>query len=340
MAAIARYSGGGGGGGGGGDLLAANNLSDVNNATTSRTNLDLTPDLVDVTQALHGFFLGDVLYWTGTGWAWSNATASASARVDGFVWQIQDANNFTICRTPGAVISGLTDDAFAGLVNGTVYYVSPIIAGMVTATKPVLAAPVCVGIAGGEAIFLPQAISGMQQAIHLSPSAPTTNNDDVDTAFIGRPFAQGDRWLNTTTNTVYECKSAATGMAVWQSTRYTGANGLPIEMTGTATTNDATVTTLISAAIADQTCVLATARVSARQTNGVERATYIRTVQVYREGGGAVLGAAGVQTDFTDESDAAWDCTFDVNGNDLRLRVTGDAGNDVDWAGVLELVEA
>lgn len=107
----------------------------------------------------------------------------------------------------------------------------------------------------------------------------------------------------------------------------TGAEPISVQ------TTDATVTTMASRTIAATSVETVTATVDCRDTGGTLRASFVRTVRVYREGGSAVLGI--VQDDYTDKSDPGLDCTFDVSGNDLRVRVTGKAVTTIDWDGSL-----
>ena len=39
-----------------------------------------------------------------------------------------------------------------------------------------------------------------------------------------------------------------------------------------------------------------------------------------------------VDTELTQEDQAGWDCTLDVSGSNIRVRVTGAANNTIDWA--------
>lgn len=57
------------------------------------------------------------------------------------------------------------------------------------------------GILGGE--------------VHSSASDPTTDNDGADTAALGKTFAVGAVWVNTTNDSVHICADASTGAAVW-----------------------------------------------------------------------------------------------------------------------------
>lgn len=104
--------------------------------------------------------------------------------------------------------------------------------------------------------------------------------------------------------------------------------------TNTVTTNDATVTTLATIAIPDDTVVFIAVEVIGRRTNAADRAGYLRNAVVFREAAGGATLQGAVDTALTRESDANWDATIDVNGNNARIRVTGRVGHDVNWKSV------
>lgn len=82
-----------------------------------------------LTQASHGFSVGDAIYYstTGSAYAKSKADAEATAECEGIVSAV-DGNDFTL--TLHGWISGLT-----GLTAGE-QYVSPTTAGALTTTEP------------------------------------------------------------------------------------------------------------------------------------------------------------------------------------------------------------
>ena len=101
-----------------------------------------------------------------------------------------------------------------------------------------------------------------------------------------------------------------------------------------AATTDATVTTLGSITIAASNTYLIEARVVARRTGGAsgtadDGAVYIRRAMVTTKGGTVTINA--VQDGLTQEDQAGWDCTLDVSGATIRIRVTGAASNNVTW---------
>jgi len=91
-----------------------------------------------------------------------------------------------------------------------------------------------------------------------------------------------------------------------------------------------------SLTLPDDSATRIEAKVTAMKTDGSQRAFYIRRVGVYRNGGGATIQGS-VDATWTEESDGTWDCTFDVNSNDVRLRVTGPSGVvNLRWRATLE----
>lgn len=112
-----RTSAGGGGGGGGGDV-------DVNVQ-------------VNINQAAHGFSVGNVLHYTGSGLALAQADAMGTADADGIVLSVTDVDNFVFCLFGQAVVGALTDDDSNSLTAGTNYYVSETTAGSFTPIRPV-----------------------------------------------------------------------------------------------------------------------------------------------------------------------------------------------------------
>jgi predicted secreted protein len=82
-----------------------------------------------ITQASHGFALGDTLYLVGTTYTKAIATSAAAAEVVGVVSKIVDANNFEL--TLSGEVTGLT-----GLTAGEVYFLSAATAGLLTVTEP------------------------------------------------------------------------------------------------------------------------------------------------------------------------------------------------------------
>ena len=85
-----------------------------------------------ITQAAHGFSVGQVLKYTGTAYALAKADSSSDAEVVGIVASVTSSSVFVLC--PVGYVTGLS-----GLTGGTVYFLSDSTAGALTATAPTTA---------------------------------------------------------------------------------------------------------------------------------------------------------------------------------------------------------
>lgn len=99
------------------------------------------------------------------------------------------------------------------------------------------------------------------------------------------------------------------------------------------TTTDATVTTIATIPIPDDTSVIIEAKVVAFRTNGADQAAYKKAALVFRRSAGNATLQGAVQDVMGDlESDAAWDATIDVDGgNNARIRITGAGSKTLSW---------
>lgn len=82
-----------------------------------------------ITQASHGFAVGDVLKYSGSVYAKAQADSTSNAEVVGIVSAVADVNTFTLTNI--GYVSGLS-----GLTANTTYYLSPSSAGALTSTEP------------------------------------------------------------------------------------------------------------------------------------------------------------------------------------------------------------
>jgi hypothetical protein len=109
----------------------------------------------------------------------------------------------------------------------------------------------------------------------------------------------------------------------------------------TFTTTDATVTTAFIYTLVDNSAISLKSRISAMQSDGSNRKVFEVNVYVFRDGAGATI--QGVAFDsfvpFGTAGFAAVVVTFDVSGNDVRLRVTGIAATTINWRTYTEPVE-
>ena len=110
-----------------------------------------------VNQSGHGFSVGDVLRWEGGSGGADYAKAKAdtvdNAEVIGIVSEVADVDNFTLLS------SGYIDlGSGAGLSAGTVYFLSPSTAGLLTSTEPTtegqVSKPLLIAISATEGYFI------------------------------------------------------------------------------------------------------------------------------------------------------------------------------------------
>lgn len=108
-----------------------------------------------ITQASHGFSVGQVLYLNGSTYALAKADVAATAEVAGMVSRVIDASTFelTICGE----VSGLSS-----LTVGENYFLSPSSAGAITATEPTVVGQISlpVGVASSATTLLFKALRG------------------------------------------------------------------------------------------------------------------------------------------------------------------------------------
>jgi len=114
--------------------------------------------------------------------------------------------------------------------------------------------------------------------------------------------------------------------------------GMNITAQAIVTTNDATVTTCGSLTLADNTLYQISAMIVGVDTTNTpadQWAGYELKGTFYRTNAGGATQLGATTSAHTSETDAAWDATFDVNGNDVRIRVTGEAAKNVNWKSVI-----
>lgn len=91
----------------------------------------------EITQALHGFVVGDVVTFNGTDWVFSQANSLFACQGTCMVSFVIDVNNFVI--TQEGYITNITTGPYA---IGVQFYVSPTVSGSITATQPITAGQV------------------------------------------------------------------------------------------------------------------------------------------------------------------------------------------------------
>lgn len=108
-----------------------------------------------------------------------------------------------------------------------------------------------------------------------------------------------------------------------------------VTQNATVQTTTGANTVLWTLTLDDNTLYWIEAKIIGRDTGGTKRAYYVREVYAYRQGGGiATLGT--VQTPISDETTAAWNATFGVDGaNAARVLVAGEAAVTINWSATI-----
>jgi hypothetical protein len=103
-------------------------------------------------------------------------------------------------------------------------------------------------------------------------------------------------------------------------------------------TTDATQTTVDSVTLLDENTYHVEAWVVGVQSDGSNRASYHIAATVYRTGAGNATLQGAVTAVHSQESNGAWDATFTVNGNDIRVSVTGVAATTIEWGATVKYI--
>lgn len=99
-------------------------------ATNNAANIAAITGTRIISQAAHGFAIGNVLYLVGGTYTLAIATSLAASEAMGIVIKVVDVNTFIVQYN--GVVQGL-----AGLTAGSTFYLSPSSAGALTITQPV-----------------------------------------------------------------------------------------------------------------------------------------------------------------------------------------------------------
>ena len=73
---------------------------------------------------------------------------------------------------------------------------------------------------------------------YVSATLPNADNDDVDTAVLGRAFRVGDKWFCSLTQLTYRCVVNTTGAAVWEMQSHATKTTIHVYANGTSGDDD------------------------------------------------------------------------------------------------------
>ncbi len=142
---------------------------------------------------------------------------------------------------------------------------------------------------------------------------------DVDSASLGCSFANNHFFNN------------ASGDLNIQGTNEHTVDG---KINNRRSTTDATVTTIATISIPDDTVVWIETNIIARRTDVAGRGKWKRGVLAYREAAGAAAIEGGVWTPLTIKSaiPSVWDVDIIESGNNVLIQVTGAAAQSLNWS--------
>lgn len=106
---------------------------------------------------------------------------------------------------------------------------------------------------------------------------------------------------------------------------------------GRITTTDATSTGVVSYSLPVGATANIVVYISGVQSDGSNRASYVRRATVYRLGSANAALQGAVVDEYTSESNAAWDVTVDVTSTNARARVIGVAATTIKWNARMEV---
>ncbi len=107
----------------------------------------------------------------------------------------------------------------------------------------------------------------------------------------------------------------------------------------TVSTTDATLTTIATIAITDDTVVEIKATVVGRRTNAADRGGFIRQATVFREAAGSATLEGSVTTTRSRKSDPQYDVEINVSGNNALIQVQGDTAHNINWKSHHTIIE-
>jgi hypothetical protein len=217
-------------------------------------------------------------------------------------------------------------EAFAQtLTNKTIVATNNTITAIANANIDAAAAIAASKVVQATGTGIPHVIAGV-----LSAASSLIVNADVDAAaaIAGSKVspAFGSQAISTTGTASFGA-TTITGTVTYQGTKLR-----IISSAAEVATTDATVTTLTSFTMVDETIAAFDVVVTAaRRTNVTKGGRWKRSVVYRRTSAGAATIVGTLETGTDQETDAAWDVTIDTSTNDVRVRVTGAAATDINW---------
>lgn len=95
--------------------------------------------------------------------------------------------------------------------------------------------------------------------------------------------------------------------------------------------------TALALDLPDEAAYLLELKALAMLDTGGEVGAYKRFASFYRDGGGNATVVDSVESEVTKEVTSAWEATMDGSGTSVRVRLTGEASHNINWALTLEM---
>jgi len=173
--------------------------------------------------------------------------------------------------------------------------------------------------------------------VHGSKAATATAHVQIKTlaAPTGQIYYAGS--AANVENAVSGTPSLPTVFATRENRSVTDTSPQYVAVEASLTTTDATSSGILSYQLAVGMTLNARVIITGVQSDGTNRASYVRRVTAYRLGSANAAIQGSASAEYTEESNAAWDVAIDVTSSVLRARVIGVAGTTIKWRARMEI---
>jgi hypothetical protein len=161
-------------------------------------------------------------------------------------------------------------------------------------------------------------------------TGPASSTDHAVTRWDG---ASGDTVQNS--GVIVDDSNNVTGINTLTMGAGTKCDGFVTRPAAEVQTSGSAQTTLDYITLLDENTYHMKAYVIGVESSGSQRGSYDLAATAYRTGGGGATLQGTPTVLHAAESDANWDATLTVNGNDARVSVTGVNATTIEWGGIL-----
>ncbi len=176
--------------------------------------------------------------------------------------------------------------------------------------------------------------TGHTHKYNMVPASIAADHDLNLPLLVGNDTLVAEAFAQTLSNKTLSAP-IVTGTVTYQGTRLR-----ILSIPGEVQTTDATVTTVASFAMNDETlCAFDVVVTAARGTNVTKGGRWKRSVVYRRTSAGAPTIVGTLESGTDEETDAGLDVTIDVSSNTVRVRVTGIIATNFNWTCELRVQE-